>query len=197
MEIHGTQRVRASRQAVWVALNDPAVLARCIPGCTSLVETEPDHFTAEVTLKVGPISAVFRGSVSLEDKQEPESCKIVGSGSGGAAGFAKGSAFVTLAEDGEATNVVYDIDIETGGKMASLGARMMKRVIDSNIESFFEGLARELEGGAPVAAARTGRVEGPVAAASAPLTLQILDRVAWFGAGIGATLAAIVISRGF
>lgn len=197
MEIRGTQRVRSSRQAVWVALNDPAVLARCIPGCTSLVETEPDHFTAEVTLKVGPISATFRGAVSLEDKQEPESCKITGSGSGGAAGFAKGSAFVTLIEDGDATNIVYDIDIETGGKMASLGARMMKRVIDSNIESFFKGLARELEGGAPDSGAVARRVEPSVTATSAPLTLQILDRCAWFGAGIGATLAAMAVSGNF
>ncbi len=196
MEITGTQRVRSTRQAVWDALIDPEILARCIPGCTSLVETEPDRFTAEVALKVGPVSARFRGNISLEDKQEPESCRIVGSGSGGAAGFAKGAALVSLNETGGETEVAYDIDIETGGKIASLGARMMRRVIDSNIENFFNSLARELDGGAGDKAAQS--VPPAAALRSHPErggpTLAILDRFAWFGAGVGAVLAVMLLA---
>lgn len=199
MEFSGKQRVPSSRQTVWDALINPAILARCIPGCTALSETEPDHYSAEIELKVGPISARFRGKVSLEDKQEPESCRIVGSGSGGAAGFAKGSAQVRLDESDGATWVVYDIDIETGGKIASLGARMMRRVIDANIESFFECLAVEVGGESTTESpgkARPGTVPKVAHAndqtgAGMPM-LRVLDRLAWFGAGVGVTLAVLL-----
>lgn len=194
MEFSGKQRVPASRQIVWGALNDSAILARCIPGCTALDETEPDRYSAEIALKVGPISTKFRGKVSLEDKQEPESCRIVGSGSGGAAGFAKGSALVRLGESEGATWLSYDIDVETGGKIASLGARMMRRVIEANIESFFESLAAEIGGGATPSNATNATADALLQsqAGNAEPMLRVLDRLAWFGAGVGATLAILV-----
>ena len=195
MEISGKQHVQSPAQAVWDALNDPAVLARCIPGCRSLVETEPDKYNAEVALKVGPISARFHGKILLEDKLEPVSCRIVGSGSGGAAGFAKGVAQVRLEQAEGGTSVVYDVDIETGGKIASLGARMMRRVIDSNIETFFERLSGELlDAGAPKSAPVSAPVREVERRPAEPRLLSVLDRFAWFGAGVGATLALLFVT---
>lgn len=194
MEISGTQRVQSPAQAVWDALNNPAILARCIPGCTSLVETQPDRYSAEVALKVGPVSARFQGKISLEDKQEPTGCRIVGSGSGGAAGFAKGAAVVRMEEADGATSVIYDVEIETGGKIASLGARMMRRVIDSNMETFFERLSAELSGesGAKPAVAAVAVPTVPTVAAGTGV-LGLWDRFAWFGAGVGAALVVLLL----
>lgn len=195
MKIAGRKTVAAPRQKVWDAVTNPDVLARCIPGCESMAETAPDTYSAVVAVGIGPVSARFRGTVSLEDKQEPAQCRLVGSGAGGAAGFAKGTALVTLEEADGRTTVVYDVDVETGGKIASLGARMMQRVAESNVESFFEKLERELTGGGSAATTRQAARTTAVVEGSARFGL--LDRLAWFGAGVGATLAVLKLTAGF
>lgn len=195
MQISGEQKVAAHRSAVWAGITDPDVLARCIPGCEEMRETEPDTFEATVALKVGPVAARFRGTVSLVDKRPPESCRIVGSGSGGAAGFAKGSATVELADAGGATHLTYDVDVDTGGKIASLGARMMRRVAEQNVASFFSAFERELARGDDAAGPAP-----PVAPRKAPVgagrttPFALLDRLAWFGFGVGATLVSLLVT---
>ena len=94
MDITGQYRIEAPRDVVWAALNDPEVLKRCIPGCKELDQKSPTEMTAKVTLKIGPISATFNGTVTLEDLDPPNGYTIVGQGQGGAAGFAKGRAAV-------------------------------------------------------------------------------------------------------
>lgn len=103
MDITGRYRIAAPREVVWGALNDPDVLRRCIPGCKELEKRSDREFAAKVTLKVGPMSVNFTGSVVLEDLDAPAGYTIVGQGQGGAAGFAKGRAKVDLATDGADT----------------------------------------------------------------------------------------------
>jgi uncharacterized protein len=138
MEMRGEVRLLLPRTVVWEKLNDPGVLQRCIPGCDSL-EREGDGFAASVKLKVGPISARFKGRVSLTDLEPPTSYKIVGQGDGGIAGYAKGSATITLSEthDGQCL-LVYDVNAAIGGKMAQLGSRLIDNVAKQNADRFFE-----------------------------------------------------------
>jgi uncharacterized protein len=138
MEMNGEVRLALPRTIVWEKLNDPHVLQRCIPGCESL-ERDGDGFAASVKLKVGPITARFKGRVSLTDLQPPSSYKIVGQGEGGIAGFAKGCANVTLSEtpDGECL-LTYNVDATVGGKMAQLGSRMIDSIAKKNADQFFE-----------------------------------------------------------
>jgi uncharacterized protein len=138
MNMTGEVRLALPRTVVWKKLNDPRVLQRCIPGCDSL-ERDGDGFAASVKLKVGPISARFKGRVSLTDLEPPASYKIIGEGEGGIAGYAKGSATVTLSEthDGECL-LVYDVNAAIGGKMAQLGSRMIDGVAKKNADQFFE-----------------------------------------------------------
>jgi carbon monoxide dehydrogenase subunit G len=97
MELKGQQRIAAPRQKVWQSLNDPNVLKACIPGCESLTQDGDSAFDAVVRAKVGPVRAKFSGRVELSDIRPPESYRISGQGKGGAAGVAKGSAQVSLA----------------------------------------------------------------------------------------------------
>ena len=113
MEMTGEQRIPAARVDVWRALNDPDILAKCIPGCESLEKTADNAFAAVVVAKVGPVKAKFKGSVTLSDIVEPESYTISGEGSGGVAGFAKGGADVRLAEDGAETSFSVTARIDT------------------------------------------------------------------------------------
>lgn len=96
MEMNGSERIAASKEVVWAALNDPAILQQCIPGCQKLEKASDSEMTATVTLKVGPVKASFNGKVTLSDIDAPNSYRITGEGAGGVAGFAKGAQMCVL-----------------------------------------------------------------------------------------------------
>ncbi len=138
MELDGQELIAANREAVWQALNDPEILKQCIAGCESLEQDGDDAFEATVALKIGPVKARFKGNVKLEDKVYPESYRIVGEGSGGIAGFAKGGATVQLEEQGENTLLKYDVEAKVGGKIAQLGSRLIMSTSKKLAGQFFE-----------------------------------------------------------
>ncbi|MHB2208352.1 SRPBCC family protein [Methylobacterium sp. CM6257] len=150
MDITGEYRIAAPRSAVWVALNDPDVLGRCIPGCKELTQASPDEFAAKVSLKIGPVSATFAGTVRLEDVRAPEGYALTGQGNGGMAGFAKGRAVVTLREEGSETLLTYQAKAEIGGKIASLGGRLIQATSRKLADQFFGAFAAELGALSPV-----------------------------------------------
>ena len=92
MTMNGEVQLAAPREAVWEKLNDPEVLKACIPGCEELEKTDDGGFRATAKMKVGPVSARFKGKVTLSDLDPPNGYKISGEGEGGVAGFAKGGA---------------------------------------------------------------------------------------------------------
>lgn len=137
MEMNGSERIAASKEAVWAALNDPAILQQCIPGCQKLDKTSDNEMTATVTLKVGPVKASFNGKVTLSDIDAPNSYRITGEGAGGVAGFAKGGANVRLEQDADITVLHYDVDAQVGGKIAQLGSRLIDSTAKKLAGEFF------------------------------------------------------------
>ena len=139
MQMNDSQRIPASREKVWAALNDPEILKQCIPGCQSLDMTSPTEMTATVVFKVGPVKATFGGKVTLSDLDPPNSYRISGEGSGGVAGFAKGGAAVRLeSESPDATILYYEVDAQIGGKLAQLGARLIDSTAKKLAGEFFK-----------------------------------------------------------
>ena len=152
MELSGEQRIPASRERVWEALNDPEVLRRCIPGAESLEKLSDTEFKATVALKIGPVRVKFAGDVTLSDLDPPNSYTISGQGSGGAAGFARGSARVRLSDAGDgATELSYDCDVQVGGKLAQIGSRMISGTATKLAGEFFGDFAAALTESAPTA----------------------------------------------
>jgi carbon monoxide dehydrogenase subunit G len=150
MQMNDSQLVPASREKVFAALNDPATLQKCIPGCQKLEVGAPNEMTATVVVKVGPVKASFSGKVTLSDIDPPNGYRISGEGSGGVAGFAKGGATVTLTEEGpEATRLAYAVDAQIGGKLAQLGSRLIDATAKKLAGEFFEKFAAELTPPAP------------------------------------------------
>ena len=137
MELTGEYRIGAGRNEVWEALNDPAVLKDCIPGCQELEKTSDTEMSAVVVSKVGPVKATFKGSVKLENLNPPESYSINGEGKGGVAGFAKGGADVKLVEDGDGTILNYTAKAQVGGKLAQLGSRLINSTAKKMADEFF------------------------------------------------------------
>ena len=142
MQMNDSQRIPASRDKVWAALNDPAVLKQCIPGCQSLEMASPTEMVATVVLKVGPVKATFNGKVTLTDIDAPNGYRIIGEGAGGVAGFAKGGALVRLeSESPDVTVLHYEVDAQIGGKLAQLGARLINSTATKLAGEFFKSFA--------------------------------------------------------
>jgi carbon monoxide dehydrogenase subunit G len=151
MDMNGEYRIPAPRQRVWEALNDTETLGRCIPGCESITKTGDNTMSAVVHAKVGPVSAKFTGDVTLEDIDPPNGYTIRGEGKGGVAGFAKGTAKVALADDGDGTLLTYNVDAQVGGKLAQVGARLVAGTVKKMADEFF-GTFTEIVGAQAVAA---------------------------------------------
>ncbi len=177
MDIAGEYRIPAARERVWAALNDPDVLRACIPGCRSLEKVSDTEFASTVAAKVGPVSATFRGNVVLSELDPPRGYTISGQGQGGAAGFARMSARVTLDEDNGETLLRYEARADVGGKLASVGSRLVQGVARKNADDFFSAFARALGGaGAEVPAAAAPEVvtPSPTAAPEAAAGVQAM-----------------------
>jgi len=182
MDMKGEERIPAPREAVWEALNDPEVLKACIPGCQTLEKTSDTSFSATVQAKVGPVKAKFAGDVTLSDIDPPNGYKISGEGKGGAAGFAKGGAVVSLTQDGSDTVLSYEVDANVGGKLAQIGSRLIDSTAKKMAGEFFSKFSEEVSaragtgGAAPAEAApavETPAAKTPVAetpAAETPAT---------------------------
>lgn len=145
LELTGEYELPQDRQTVWAALNDPEMLKKCIPGCESLEKLSDTEFQAVVKLSVGPVSARFKGKVTLQDLDPPNGYKIVGEGEGGVAGFAKGQAAVALAEIENGTKLTYTAEAQTGGKLAQLGQRLIAGSAKKTADRFFANFVEALQ----------------------------------------------------
>jgi carbon monoxide dehydrogenase subunit G len=207
MHMAGEQRIAAPRQRVWEALNDPEVLRASIPGCQTLDKEGADRFLATVEVKIGPIGARFKGDVSLTDLQPAQGYTIVGQGSGGIAGSAKGSAKVRLSDDGAGTLITYEVEAEVGGRMAQLGGPIIDATAKNLSAKFFSKFG-EIVGapaetvapaGAPVAAAVAAPRPAAAPAAAAPRSAAAAPPglpVAWLLGLALALLAGVLIGEG-
>ena len=133
----GEYRIAAAREKVWLALNDPEVLAQCIEGCQSMTKVADDAYTTSIKAKVGPVSATFSADLNLTELNPPSSYTLNGSVKGGAAGFGKGAARVSLVEDGNATILRYQVDANVGGKLAQVGSRLIDGAARKMADDFF------------------------------------------------------------
>jgi carbon monoxide dehydrogenase subunit G len=153
MELQGERLIPASVDATWAALNDPEVLKGCIAGCESLERTGDDAFQAVVAVKVGPVSARFKGNLQMTNINAPTAYTINFDGQGGVAGFGKGSADVSLAPEGAQTRLSYNARAQVGGKMAQVGSRLIDAAAGKITDDFFKAFEAALQASSGGAAA--------------------------------------------
>jgi carbon monoxide dehydrogenase subunit G len=146
MEMTGEQLIALPRQATWDALNDTAVLMDCIPGCDSMDKQSENEYLLTMTAKVGPVSAKFKGKMTLLEVNAPESYTLHFEGQGGVAGFAKGEAHVQLTPEGDSTKLSYGVKANIGGKLAQVGARLIDGVAKKMAEQFFAAFNKRASG---------------------------------------------------
>jgi carbon monoxide dehydrogenase subunit G len=176
MDMTGERRIEASREVVWAALNDPAVLRASIPGCESLEKLSDNELKATAAIKIGPIAARFTGQVQLADLDPPNGYTISGEGQGGVAGFAKGGAEVRLEADGAVTVLRYIVKAQVGGKIAQLGARLIDATAKQMADQFFTRFAAQV--GAPAAVEASSGAPIVATAPAAPAAMPKVSLLA-------------------
>lgn len=169
MEMTGEQLIPAAQAEVWRGLNDPEVLKSCISGCESIEKLTEDEYAIVTVAAIGPVKARFKGKLSLTDIDPPNSYSLSFDGQGGAAGFGKGSARVSLATEGKSTRLSYAVKAQIGGKLAQIGSRLIDGVAKKMADDFFAAFNAKI-GGPARAAATSGMTPSTEAApGTAPL----------------------------
>jgi carbon monoxide dehydrogenase subunit G len=167
MKLEGNYSFEAPLDTVWQGLFDPEVLARTLPGCEKL-ERQGDQFLGEINVKMGPVQGKFQGKVELQNVKERESYTMVVDGRG-PAGFAKATANIRVKGEGATTRLDYDSDVQVGGRIASVGQRLLDASSRAIVKQSLEGLHEQLKAlaarAAPVAATAPAAESVAVAAA--------------------------------
>lgn len=195
MKLESSREIPLPVSETWKVINDLEVLKKCIPGCERL-ERQPDgSLIATVLAKVGPVSAKFSGSIAFENVVEPVSYRMVFSGQGGSAGFAKGHADVSLEDINGSTRLHYMSEASIGGKLAQIGSRLVEGTARKLSDDFFSRLeaeARAASATSTVGAAvpnRVGEVVPPHRTTTSTLSK-------WLGIGAAVvSLAVFLIAR--
>jgi uncharacterized protein len=139
VELSGSYPFNAPPQAVWDLLNDPNVIAICLPGCERLEPIGDDRYRAVLKLVVASVSGEYSGTIAMLDKVPPVSYRLVVDASG-KPGFAKGEATVHLAAEGEGTLVHVTGTGQVGGLVARVGQRLLGSVSKMMMNRFFSCL---------------------------------------------------------
>lgn len=154
MKLVGDFVFDGSREEVWELVHDPKVLATALPGTQSLNQVSENEYEGQMSMRVGPVSGTFSGKVLVSDEMPPESYTLEVEGRG-APGFAKGTGNVQLVDQGDGTTLMkYEGDVQIGGKLASVGQRMLETVSKSMTRQGLETLNQALQ------ARKQGEVEG-------------------------------------
>ena len=146
MELTGSYTFAASPAAVWDLLNDPEVIASCLPGCKRLEPLGDDRYRAELKVAVASVTGDYTGTVTMLDKHPPCSYRLVVEGSG-KPGFVKGEATIELREENESTVVTVNGQGQVGGLVARVGQRLLGAVSKVMMDRFFKGLNRKITPG--------------------------------------------------
>ena len=200
MDMQATRSLAVTQAQAWDSLNDPEVLKTCIPGCDSVQPTGENQYAIGMALRIGPVSAKFKGQITLTDIQPPHSYRILFEGQGGPAGFGKGQAQVQLTPTDSGCDLAYTVQASVGGKVAQLGQRLIDGAAKSLAEDFFRRFDEEMQrryGPAPAAqgldaAAASGFKSagaGPRSGSAQPAVL--LPSLVAAGAGAALMLALI------
>jgi carbon monoxide dehydrogenase subunit G len=180
----GEQLIPASQQDTWQALNDPEVLKACVPGCESIARVNDNEYQVQMTARVGPVSAKFRGRLSLFDIKPPQSYSLAFEGQGGAAGFAKGAAQVKLISAGaHETKLSYDVKANVGGKLAQIGSRLIDAAAKKVADEFFQNFTERMTSAADATVVMEAVTDTHGAAEGAALPTVSNATLIFFAAG--------------
>lgn len=190
MEMQGTRQLSATQQQTWEALNDPATLKACIPGCEKFEASGDQQYAATVAVRIGPVAARFTGKVTLADMDPPNAYSLRFQAQGGVAGFGEGESRVSLTSNAEGCLLRYTVNSKVGGKIAQIGQRLIDGAAKSLAEDFFRRFDEALQARYPSAAQPADEAQLPKAQAE---PMESLGVPYWGWTLGGAIVGAILV----
>jgi carbon monoxide dehydrogenase subunit G len=142
MKVSGSYTVPVPQESAYRLLQDPAVLAKCMPGCESLDRVGENEYAMRMKMVLASVSGLFAGKVRIADENPPTGYKLIVEGAG-KIGFMKGEGVLTLSPSDTGTSVHYDGDVQVGGTIANVGQRLLDTTSRMLIKKFFERLVTE------------------------------------------------------
>jgi uncharacterized protein len=214
MELNGSTVIAQPKEIVWAALNNEAVLQQCITGCEAMQRIDENSMSARLSIKLGPVRAKFNGQVSMANIRPLEGYTLTFEGSGGAAGFAKGSSNVELTTVAAGTQVSYTVNASVGGKLGQIGGRMIDAAAKGMADDFFTAFGKALEikdaiptpidaqalatASTSTSASNQALQTEPISTASPNFTAPTKDsRLSWFCAGIACGATLLLLGKHF
>ena len=140
MKISGSYVVALAPGRAYQTLQDPEVLARCMPGCESLEKTGQDEYRMKMKLALAAVSGAFEGKVRIADQSPPDSFRLMVEGTG-KIGFMRGEGLLKFSPSGDSTEVSYEGEVQVGGTIAAVGQRLIDATAKMMIKRFFDQLA--------------------------------------------------------
>ncbi|HEY6389789.1 MAG TPA: carbon monoxide dehydrogenase subunit G [Bryobacteraceae bacterium] len=137
MKLEGSYLVPAGQERVYRLLQDPEVLAKCMPGTDRLDKVAEDEYEMKMKMMIAGMGGMFAGKIRIADQKAPESFRLVVDGTG-KIGFIKGEGLLNLIAQGEKTEVKYEGDVQVGGTIAGVGQRLLDTTSKMIIKKFFE-----------------------------------------------------------
>jgi carbon monoxide dehydrogenase subunit G len=145
MRIEGEHIFNGSREQVWEMVRDPSVLAGILPGTQELEQLSETEYQGSINLRIGPVAGNFTGKIVVTEERPPEHCVLNAEGEG-SPGFFKGNGSVDLVDQGDGTTMMkYGGDVQIGGKLASVGQRLIDSTSKSMIRQGMQALDAALE----------------------------------------------------
>jgi carbon monoxide dehydrogenase subunit G len=155
VKLEGEYVFNGPREEVWQLVRDPDVLATALPGTQSMKQVSENEYEGDINLRMGPVAGVFSGRLVVSNEEPPEKCTLAVEGQG-KPGFIKGTGNVNLTDQGDGTTLMkYDGELQIGGRLASVGQRMLDTASKSMMRQGLETLNQTLE--ARVAAKTEGK----------------------------------------
>lgn len=144
MKLEGNYVFDGPREEVWKLVRDPEVLATALPGTQSLEQVSENEYAGQMNVRIGPVAGVFDGKIVVSDEVPPESYTLAVDGRG-APGFASGVGHVTLVDNGDGTTLMqYEGDMQVGGRLASVGQRLIDTASKSMVRQGLDSLNNAL-----------------------------------------------------
>ncbi len=140
MKLEGEYTFDGPRSEVWDIVRDPEILATAVPGAQKLEKIDENHYAGQMFIRIGPVSGVFDGKLAVTDEVPPESYTLSVDGRG-APGFGNGVGHVQLLEQEDGRTLIkYDGELQVGGRIASVGQRLIDTAARSMIAQGLESL---------------------------------------------------------
>jgi len=146
MKISGSNTVPVGIERAYAALQDPVILAQCMPGCEALEKVADGDYAMKMKMALAALSGQFQGKVRIADPNPFTSFKLIVEGSG-KIGFMKGEGALRLTPHGDSTVVAFDGDVHVGGTIAAVGQRLIDTTARMMIKRFFDKLAEVVAAG--------------------------------------------------